>query len=145
MNAPYPPEKEGSRLRHGLGVILNRVPELPLEGLEPCLPPHAGLLPGPTLLADLGIQAPPDSPACCPDRGSCGPRELGLRLQLSRVAGERAGGGPPRGHTPGTLEGSRLTPTSQVGDKPSRQACSVGRESGEGEQDLPPAWYRRMN
>lgn len=38
MNAPYPRRQRARRLRHGLGVILNRVPELPLKGWSPACP-----------------------------------------------------------------------------------------------------------
>ena len=38
MNAPYPQRKRAQRLRHGLRVILNQVPELPLKGWSPACP-----------------------------------------------------------------------------------------------------------
>lgn len=38
MNAPHPQRKRAQRLRHGLRVILNRVPELPLKGWSPACP-----------------------------------------------------------------------------------------------------------
>lgn len=58
MNAPVL-EKEGSNAQTQTWGHSELSARAALEGLEPCLPPPAGLLPGPTLLADLGIQAPP--------------------------------------------------------------------------------------
>ena len=66
-----------------------------------------------------------------------------LNTQLESVsAGVKGAGGMdhPEATLQRPLEGSKLTPSPvRWGHKPSRQACSVGRESGEGEQDLPPA------